>query len=323
MLALVPALYLGAKLVTLVHELSHLLGAAVFGAWPQRLVVSILGGGLAQSDWTRLGGGSTLGHCVCTGAGILITILAGALVLSFSSRGRRPLAALLVSLLGSLAILDNLAYATLGLEHGFGDPGSILEQLGAYARPPRCTDRGLAWPFLAIAPLVAWLAIRAYARAQQRYFPAPRLWQRVLVSAVTLGALATPVALVAARQLATIDGTAARQCHRASLTRKLLDVYRRDGSTVDERQAVLRVLAQQRANPVPPATRPLAHLLALPLLLAALALGGTLALWRVPPNDPPALITRRELLLLWSAAGLAAGLLFALGQPLFFSALTD
>ncbi len=186
-LLLLAFLILGTRLATLLHELlGHALTALLAGGRVNAVRVSLLGGGQVLHDLPD--GAGLLARVVVAGSGIAVNLLTGAWVFH---RLRRAEAGRLRDgfwiLFAGVSLLGGTAYAALGFYYGQGDPV-------AWMTPG---SRETAWaclPFLAAAPFLGFVAVKAFASWVAHWFPSPSFTGRLLVLTLTAGAAASAYA---------------------------------------------------------------------------------------------------------------------------------
>lgn len=179
-LFLFSLLVLSTRLATFLHEVvGHGLTAAALGATISGIRVSLFGGGNAYYRFHAELGPAAL--FVVAFGGILVNVVTGALAIALADkpgvyRGRT----VFLSVFGIVSLWGGLAYACLGFYYGVGDPAaSVREFTGA--------SEWLWLPFLAGAPLAAYLGVRSFLRSVRSWFPADGFAGKILVLTLTLG----------------------------------------------------------------------------------------------------------------------------------------
>jgi hypothetical protein len=330
---LLALLILATRLATLLHEAAgHALVAALFGANVKGIAVSLFGGGWTSYAFDDHAGPAP--RALAAWGGIAVNVLTGLAALALvrpqnqTSRTTRAPTALFMAIFAGVSLMGAVAYAALGLYYDAGDPVSWMDV-------PR---GGLAWiPWLAAAPVAAWIAMRRYGAVQEVLFassgereaPAERAesgspggspsrtgLRRIGIALATLGVAAGAYAGLYAIEgapfvAADAASMAQRRAEREEMRRRFEEALARARvehpgmAEEDLRRLVEATLAPLRPGDVP-AKFPL-----VPVLAALFAAGGAAGLWSVKPSAvlPVPFPSPRAVAL---AAALAALLLVAL-----------
>lgn len=179
-LLLLAFLVLGTRLATLIHEsLGHALFSILAGGKVSGIRISLLGGGHVVHDLPD--GTGLLFRFLVACSGIALNLLTGAAVFAWLRKiQNRRLGHGFWIVFAMAGLLGGTAYAALGLYYGQGDPVAWLDG-------PSPWSAWFSLPFLALAPFLSYVAVKAYAVWVGEWFRIRTTLQRLAVVILTLG----------------------------------------------------------------------------------------------------------------------------------------